>query len=244
MENSGATAREHSETGGGSPSKYGALVWNFPMRIFHWGFAASFTGSWVLGEYFNPESDIFKYHMVLGILAGLFLVARIVFGLFGSRHAKWTRFFFTPWHTLRYFWDAARFRTKNYTGINPGTSMVAIGMYLAVAGLLYTGFHPEYVENWHEIIAQAFLWLVGLHLAGLALHTISHREWIALAMITGRKHGLPGEGLAKDNWIGGWAFLFLCLLATAALYFSFNVLESTLNIPGLPTIFLPIVQMG
>jgi cytochrome b len=220
------------------------LVWNLPLRIWHWGFAASLSGAWFLGNSFDPEGDVFKYHMPLGLLAGFFVAVRVVFGIVGSRHARWTRFFFTPWHTVRYLFDAVRFRSRAYAGINPGTSLVALGMYLAVAAVIYTGFAADYVEIWHGWLADSLLWLVGLHLAGLFVHTLGHRDWLALSMITGRKVGDAADGLPRENWIGGWLFLGLCIALAAALYFGFDKNECVLKIPGLPPLYLPLVQKG
>jgi cytochrome b len=220
------------------------IVWNFPFRILHWGFAVSLSGAWILGNSFDPEGDLFKYHMPLGLLAGFFVVARIVFGIVGSRHVRWTRFFFTPFHTARYLFDAIRFRSRGYAGINPGTSLVALGMYVVVGAVIYTGFAAEYVEAWHGWLADTLLWLVGLHLAGLAVHTLGHRDWLALSMITGRKSGPAADGLPRENWLGGWLFLVLCLALAAAGYLGFDVNECVLMIPGLPPIYLPLVQKG
>lgn len=220
------------------------VVWNFPFRILHWGFAASLGGAWFLGNSFDPEGDLFKYHMPLGLLAGFFVAARIVFGIVGSRHARWTRFFFTPWHTVRYLFDAIRFRSRTYAGINPGTSLVALGMYLVVAAVIYTGFAADYVEIWHGWLADSLLWLVGLHLAGLVVHSLGHRDWLAQAMITGRKTGPAADGLPRENWLGGWLFLGLCIALVAAIYLGFDVNECVLKIPGLPPLYLPLVQKG
>lgn len=232
---------EPAGLGSNAPAPKG-LVWDFPMRILHWGFAASFCGAWYIANFYDPEGDIFKYHMLLGILSGFFVAARIALGLFGSRYARWSRFFFSPLHTARYLFDAVRFRSAKYPGINPGTSWVALAMYAVAAALIYTGFSPDYVEVWHVRLAGALPWLVGLHLAGLLLHTLSHREWIALAMITGQKSAV--EGLRRENWLGGWILLVLMAATAAVLYYFFDINESTLKLPGLPSVCLPIVQKG
>ena len=60
------------------------LVWDAPVRLFHWLTVLSFAGAWL-----TAESERWRLlHVTLGYtLAGL-VVFRLLWGLVGTRHAR------------------------------------------------------------------------------------------------------------------------------------------------------------
>ena len=73
--------------GPGSPARR-VLVWDAPVRVFHWLMVASFAGAWL-----SAESERWRLlHVTLGYtLAGL-VVFRVLWGLVGTRHARFASF--------------------------------------------------------------------------------------------------------------------------------------------------------
>jgi cytochrome b len=65
---------------------------------------------------------------------------------------------------------------------------------LTLTGWLYTDllWGEEWVEESHELLANLMLMLVGVHVAGVVLASVRHRESLVKSMITGRKRA-PGE---------------------------------------------------
>jgi cytochrome b len=164
-------------------------VWDPFVRIFHWSLVALFTVAFVTGD------KIERVHIAVGYtLAGL-VVARIIWGFIGSRHARFSDFVRPPAETLDYIRNAVRGRAPRYIGHNPAGGLMTIallGMVLAISG---TGFMmttnafwgAEWVEDLHEGLVYATLGLIALHVAGVIVTSIEHRENLVRAMLTGRK---------------------------------------------------------
>ena len=59
------------------------LVWDLPVRVFHWLLALSFAGAWI-----TAESERWRLlHVTLGYTLGGLLAFRVLWGLVGTRHA-------------------------------------------------------------------------------------------------------------------------------------------------------------
>ena len=228
---------------GASPSPR-VIVWDFPMRICHWGFAFSFSAALYIGYRFHPESTIFKYHMWAGLVAAYFLIIRVILGFCGSQPARWRNFFFSPLQTVVYIYNILRWKSMTHPGINPGTSLMAMGLYSGLGGLIYTGFMQDSFSHWHDPIASGVFWLILAHLLGLVLHAAREREWIFLAMIDGRKRGAGEANLVSPHWRIGGLILVVSAGVIGCAYYYFDVNRDALAIPGLPELLFPFIEVG
>ena len=182
-------------------------VWDPLVRFFHWGLAASFTIAFV------TEDDLLGLHVRAGyVILGLVSI-RLVWGLIGPRHARWSDFITGPLEILAYLKAAIQSRAVRHLGHNPagGAMVVALLLSLTAAGIsgiavygaqelsgpmapLFIGLSDGWahtLEDIHEILANLTLLLVFLHLAGVAWASLQHRENLVRAMITGRKRREP-----------------------------------------------------
>ncbi len=175
-------------------------VWDLPVRVFHWLLALSFTGA-----YLTAEMDDWRLvHVTLGYtLAGL-VGFRIIWGVVGTDSARFSRFVRGPQTTLRYLRSMIDGRPQHFTGHNPAGAMaivlmLVIALFLASSGwLLYTERAGEWMEEVHELIANLMLAVVLLHVAGVIVASLLHRENLAKAMVTGYKQatsGTPAQSL-------------------------------------------------
>ena len=188
------------------------LVWDIPTRLCHWGLAFFVSAAMGIGFLADDDSPLFRLHMLSG-LAALFLAGvRVLLGFAGSRHARFASFPLRPRETVVYFVSALSGKTKRHPGNNPGSALAAILMiglvvFLAATGTDWTGATRE---DAHETAAWVLLCVVGLHLLGLAWHTIRHRENIALSIVTGRKPVEESAGIPSANLIPGLVLLVIC----------------------------------
>lgn len=150
-----------------------------------------------IGFLADDDGPLFQLHMLFGVIAVFIVILRLWWGLVGDRHSRVLNFPLHPREVLGYAKDALLAKTRRYAGNNPGSAMAAVLMFLLVPALMITGgaFGRGEAEDLHESLAWALLAVVALHLAGLAWHTIRHRENIAASMITGKKQGEPADAL-------------------------------------------------
>jgi cytochrome b len=175
-------------------------VWDRFVRVFHWTLVTAFTVAYL------TEDDLLTVHVWAGYVVGVLIVARLIWGFIGSRHARFSDFVYAPATTLRYLRDLVRFRSDRYLGHSPGggamvvlllvllTLTVATGLVVyggdqqagPLAGLL-TRDAGEAVEEIHEILANITLAFVFVHIAAVVLASFVHRENLVRAMVTGNK---------------------------------------------------------
>jgi cytochrome b len=137
------------------------------------------------------------------------IAVRLVWGVIGTRHARFTDFVRGPRQVLGYLADAARFNAKRYLGHNPAGGAMAIALLLLVSatGLsgmaLYgaeelsgplaplmgglSGFWGGALEETHEVLANLTLVFIVAHVAGVIFSSLSHHENLVRSMFTGLK---------------------------------------------------------
>jgi cytochrome b len=226
--------------------KANILAWDLPARICHWGFALSMTAALIIGFRFHPKSEVFQYHMLLGIYASWFLAVRIILGFVGSGLSRWPAFFHSPRRTLAYFIDVACWRISEPAGLNPGTAVFAFAIYLSLVALNASGFMQDWSETFHGCLARGVVVLIACHLLGLALHAVRHRECTFLAMVHGKKKASGGEAeiKAKGRIIFGLVLLVVSAVTAWIAGRNFDPSTSILHLPWLPALEFPLIQKG
>ena len=210
------------------------LVWDIPARLFHFAFAASLTAAIGIGFLVGDDDPLFQLHMMFGIVALFLLLIRVVMGLVGSRYSRFSSFPLHPCEVAGYMISAVVSKTKQYAGNNPGSAMAAVLMFLLVPALFIsgTGYGGGNFEELHETFAWALLAVVVLHLAGLAWHTLRHRENISLAMVTGRKEGKQEDAISSSHAVWGVVLAILAGAWIAALFAAYDAGTAAVRIPG------------
>ncbi|HXV07523.1 MAG TPA: cytochrome b/b6 domain-containing protein [Burkholderiales bacterium] len=189
------------------------LVWDVPTRVFHWLLALSFAGAFLTAD----TERLRDVHVLLGYSMVGLIGFRIVWGLLGTRYARFRSFLFSPRELLQYVRSLLTRSPRHYLGHNPAGSLVifmllALGIVTGASGLaVYNDVGGEWLEELHEGAAFAMLALVFVHIAGVLVASLLHRENLVRAMITGRKRGEPGQGIRR-----GHAWVAALLLATVA----------------------------
>jgi len=164
-------------------------IWDPVVRIFHWSLVLAFVIAWMSGDELQDLHEAAGYAIV-GLLA-----IRVVWGFIGTRHARFSDFIYRPSAVIGYLIDTARLRARRYLGHNPAGGAMVLALIAMLAATCATGFMMttdaywgvDWVEETHELAANLSVVLIGLHLVGVFVASVEHRENLVAAMITGRK---------------------------------------------------------
>jgi len=164
-------------------------VWDAPVRVFHWLMVLSFAGAWL-----TAESERWRLvHVTLGYTMAGLVAFRLLWGLAGSRHARFADFVRGPRAVARYLRSMLQGRPEHHAGHNPAGGWAILALLVLAALTAATGWatYNELAGEWlgevHETAANLMLALVGVHVAGVLLGSWLHRENLVKAMFTGRK---------------------------------------------------------
>ncbi len=175
-------------------------VWDPLVRIFHWSLVGCFTLAYLSGD------ELETLHIWLGYTIAGLLVFRVVWGLIGTRYARFSSFVFSPAEIMAYLKSLLRAKPRHYLGHNPaGGAMVVVllltlcclvGSGLALqategegllAATFWASLNKHNVEEFHELAANLTLALVFVHVVGVLVSSLLHRENLVKAMWTGYK---------------------------------------------------------
>ena len=209
-------------------------VWDLPIRILHWGFAILLATSvgLALGAEHNPT--LFRWHMLLGLAASGLLVLRVALGFAGSRYARFWNFPLRPSAVATYFKGIFSNATTRYPGHNPGSALAATSMFVLIAALVSTGagWGGGELKEAHGPLAYTLIAVIVLHLAGLGMHAVRHRENVLIPMLTGRKQGNPDQAAKALHPV--WS----CALVLAGVMWIVSLFQG--HTPGASTARLPL----
>lgn len=170
-------------------------VWDPLVRIGHWTLVIGVAAAW-----FTHTAGVWHEWVGYWVLAVVML--RVVWGVIGSRYARFGQFVRSPTHTLAYGKQVLTHSEPRYLGHNPlgGWMIVALIvsiLVVCVSGWLYTTdqyWGVKWVEDLHEVSTNVMLTLVALHIAGVIFSSLRHGENLVLAMFGGEKRAPePGD---------------------------------------------------
>lgn len=212
------------------------LIWDLPTRLFHWGFAVSIVLAYALVQVSHEGTVAFYSHIVLGLIAGLLMGWRAVWAIMGSKHARFPSLLFRPGDVKDYFLSIVRGRGKYYAGHNPGSALAIWAMYLlsvaTIASGLALGRAGESFKEVHEIAPNLLLAVAGLHILGVALATIMHKENYLVSMFSGRKTGNPDEAILHAHPLAALCLVVWIAAGACYLISGFDFAKGTFHAPG------------
>ena len=188
-------------------------VWDIFVRAFHWSLVASFTIAYA------TEEEWLSLHLAAGYAVAGLVLLRLLWGVIGTRYARFSDFVYRPAEVRAFLRDTLRLRARRYIGHNPAggamillmlasltlTSLSGVALYgmgesagpLAMLGESWGRF-TEPMEELHEFFASVTLLLVLVHVAGVLVESLIHRENLIKSMLTGRKRAGARRARARS----------------------------------------------
>ncbi|MEO6352155.1 MAG: cytochrome b/b6 domain-containing protein [Oxalobacteraceae bacterium] len=204
----------------GADIKAQKLVWDLPTRVFHWSLALSFLGAWL-----TSESERWQlWHLSFGYSMALLIAFRLIWGLAGTRYARFSQFVRGPAAVIAYLRSWLQLRPAHYVGHNPAGALAILAILGVTATLVASGYasYEELGGDWlseiHETLANVLMAVVVIHIAAVILTSLAHKENLVRAMLTGKKIVAAGEEIRSARPVfaltlaglmaGLWWFMF------------------------------------
>ena len=113
--------------------KHTVKVWDPFVRFFHWALVLA-----IILQFVSAESSK-TWHIRIGYFIIFLVLARIVWGFVGTRHARFTDFIYRPGAIFEYLWGLVRNKPKRYLGHNPAGGIMVVILLAALLVTTFTG---------------------------------------------------------------------------------------------------------
>jgi cytochrome b len=197
--------------------------------VFHWLLVAAFLGAFVTNRL---GVAYFGWHVLCGYAVIVLVAFRIVWGIVGTRHARFWNFIRSPGETLRYAQRLILGNAPTYAGHNPLGAVMVVGLLLALGVQAVLGlFGNDEIVNYGPLYGYVsdslslrltslhrhlFYWIagaIGIHVAAVLAHRVFKGERLVKAMITGRKPShvvAAGDAIrASRSWLAALVVVLL-----------------------------------
>jgi cytochrome b len=197
------------------------LVWDAPVRVVHWLMVLCFAGAWL-----TAESERWRLvHVTLGYTMAGLVGFRLVWGVIGSQHARFASFVRGPRAVASYLGSLLRGRPAHHAGHTPAGAVAIVALLILTLAVAASGWATDnelagvWLEELHEVLAGAMLFVVAVHVVGVIVTSLLHRENLVRAMVTGRKPGVQGPNIRRP-WRGVAVLVLAGILGFWALQWS------------------------
>lgn len=190
-------------------------VWDLPLRAFHWSLVSAIAIAFLSSE---EDSPLNQWHVMAGWVAGLLIVFRLVWGVVGGEHSRFTDFV-RPSHLGHHLRGLLRGKTEPSLGHNPlGALSVLVLLALVGATVSIGAFGGEAAGELHETTAWALLAFVAVHIGAVIVMSVLERENLVRAMVLGTKPAELHRGALPARRAGPLAFVIAIVVMVGAIF--------------------------
>jgi cytochrome b len=207
------------------------LVWDLPLRLFHWLLVASIVASYVTARI---GFETMQWHMYLGYWTLGLILFRILWGFVGPKHSRFSSFLASPagmWRYAKGLGAGTMIQTAGHNplgGISVLVMLVLVG-FQATTGLFATddivwtgpyngavsGETAEQLTALHHLNFNFILAAVALHILAIAFYLLVKKQNLVGAMVHGKKYVAENEAITKSEIVRA----VIVIVVSAALVF-------------------------
>jgi cytochrome b len=220
------------------------LVWDLPLRLFHWLLVLSIAASWYTATNSEEYLDVgrgytyVEFHFWLGYWTLGLIAFRIIWGFVGPKHARFANFLAGPGRFFKYAGGFFKRNSIASAGHNPMGALVVVLMILMVTAQTVTGlflidnteiyaapYNPAVdaataakLMSFHHWNFDTLLWVIGLHVFAIFFYRFYKRQNLVGPMITGRKPAdiVPQHEAIESSQL--WKALIVALICAGGVY--------------------------
>ncbi|MFV0564142.1 cytochrome b/b6 domain-containing protein [Malaciobacter mytili] len=225
-----------------------SYIWSLPTRAFHWLFVVG-----ILVAFLTDDDHLLNYHAIVGYALLILLAFRILWGVFGPKYSKFKDF---PTSEIKQYSSTIFSKESKYIGHNPAASYIMIIMLVCTFLIILTGVltygiqegkgilgflnetyfkNMKSMDNIHEFFANFFIFLIVLHLIGIVVDKVLHKEVETLKSIcTGYKNSKEDKSIKLNIFqklFAGLMFILLIAFLVFNLLNPKNMLVASINKP-------------
>ncbi|WP_027259259.1 cytochrome b/b6 domain-containing protein [Leisingera aquimarina] len=169
---------------------HNSYVWDPLVRLFHWLLAAGFAAN---ALFTDPDGTLHHY---IGYFITVLIGVRVLWGLAGSRYARFSSFPPDLKAATRQLADIAARRRNSHKGHSPLGALMIYNLLLTLLGIVLTGWlltlPPFHSAGWPEELHETLVYWAEasalLHVGAVLFEARRTKVRLARAMITGYKN--------------------------------------------------------
>mgnify|MGYP001942600210 FL=1 len=180
-------------------AKKNILIWDIPVRIFHWALVICLIGAWYTSE---GERGLIDIHLLFGYSILALVLFRVFWGFIGTKYAKFSQFIPTPTAIKLYLTG----KNKFHLGHNPLGSlmvffMLALLLLQAISGLfmsdeIFTNGPyfdsvskniQQLMSTIHHTVFDIIVIVSILHIGAIFYYLLVKKQNLITAMFTGKQ---------------------------------------------------------
>lgn len=187
-------------------------VWDVPLRLFHWLLVVAIALALLSAEEGSPLND---WHILSGWVAGLLVLFRLVWGIFGGEHSRFANFV-KPSALGHHVRELLGGRAEPTIGHNALGALSVLLLLAMVIATVWTG--AVLAEELHELLGWTLLALVVVHVLAVLLMSRLTHENLVRAMADGTKPADRHPGSVDARAPGAFAYLAAAIAIGAGIW--------------------------
>lgn len=211
-------------------------VWDLPIRLFHWLLVIAIIGLFTTGKL---GGNWMQWHERIGYFVLGLILFRVIWGVVGNYHARFSNFVRGPSSVWMYFRSLIKGESPKHVGHNPMGALSVVVFLIVIGVQAVTGLFADddimlrgpyastvggklssFFTNIHKLNSDVILVLIGVHLAAILFYFFVKKDNLTKPMVTGVKSSMDAHFEAKmhEKARPYWLSWFVVTLAAAVVY--------------------------